>query len=342
MALHRFTSSFFAMNSFVLLCKVLLALLVFCFVSKSIPDARRIAGDFYQGCFLVFESPLYSFILINILTIVIFVLPLRTTTAPDTHDEYVRSYWSTSENLAEEKERQIIPADNAVFSAEKTSRESERWWVPPVTQDALALSTVAETKPTVQEQVQVITHSRPPQSCEENSREITSLRPPQSSEGNSQEIVYSCPSRVSNLEENSQALVSSSWPSQRPDRGENSQVWNPQRSDHGQNSQVWYPQTSNHRRNSQEVAFPRPPQVWNLEGNSQQSTYRSPRQGSNYCQDCQKHQTYLQTKIKAIGSISTKHVVNTVGVSKEGYWRTQSVTSKEIKFWLSEKIGYSK
>ncbi|GLT92090.1 hypothetical protein SLE2022_099470 [Rubroshorea leprosula] len=138
------------------LCKLLLAFYSLSWLSKRVPYALQISRDFVRGFVPVLDRPLFWFMLVNLLILVIFVLSFRKTSSPDIYDEYTGSCWNATGNTAEKPvedtvvDKQVILEDNAVLEKravlETVTEDSERV-VSPVKQDAL--STVTETEVTV-------------------------------------------------------------------------------------------------------------------------------------------------------------------------------------------------
>ncbi|GLT58001.1 hypothetical protein SLA2020_309290 [Shorea laevis] len=139
---------------------LLLAFFSLSWLSKRIPYALHISGDFVRGFVLVLERPLFRFMLVSLLILVIFVLSFRKTSSPDIYDEYTGSCWNATRNTAEEPvedtvvNKQVILEDNAVLEEravlETVTEESERA-VSPVKQDTLSTVTATEVYATVTE-----------------------------------------------------------------------------------------------------------------------------------------------------------------------------------------------
>ncbi|GLT58002.1 hypothetical protein SLA2020_309300 [Shorea laevis] len=155
-ALRRFSRRQTLTKLLLLLCELLLAFFLLSWLSKRIPYALQISRDFVRGSVPVLDRPLFWFMLVNLLILVIFVLSFRKTSSPDIYDEYTGSCWNATGNTAEEPvedavvDKQVILEDNAVLEKrdvlETVTEESERV-VSPVKEDTL--STVTETEVTV-------------------------------------------------------------------------------------------------------------------------------------------------------------------------------------------------
>ncbi|GKU85335.1 hypothetical protein SLEP1_g15 [Rubroshorea leprosula] len=139
-----------------LLCELLLAFYSLSWLSKRVPYALQISRGFVRGFVPVLDRPLFWFMLVNLLMLVIFVLSFRKTSSPDIYDKYTGSCWNATGNTAEKPvedtvvDKQVILEDNAVLEKrailETVMEDSERV-VSPVKQDTL--STVTKTEVTV-------------------------------------------------------------------------------------------------------------------------------------------------------------------------------------------------
>ncbi|GLT92089.1 hypothetical protein SLE2022_099460 [Rubroshorea leprosula] len=148
-ALRRFNQRQTLKKLLLLLCVLFLAFFVLSWLSKRIPYALQISGDYVRGFVLVLDRPLFRFMLVSLLIFVIFVLSFRKTSSPDIYDQYTGSCWKATGNTAEEPvvDKQVILEDIAVLEKravlETVTEESERA-VSPVKQDTLSTVTVTE------------------------------------------------------------------------------------------------------------------------------------------------------------------------------------------------------
>ncbi|GKV46931.1 hypothetical protein SLEP1_g53889 [Rubroshorea leprosula] len=152
-ALRRFNQRQTLKKLLLLLCELFLAFFLLSWLSKRIPYALQISGDFVRGFVLVLDRPLFRFMLVSLLILVIFVLSFRKTSSPDIYDQYTGSCWKATGNTAEEPvedtvvDKQVILEDIAVLEKravlETVTEESERA-VSPVKQDTLSTVTVTE------------------------------------------------------------------------------------------------------------------------------------------------------------------------------------------------------
>ncbi|XVE56084.1 hypothetical protein DITRI_Ditri03aG0208800 [Diplodiscus trichospermus] len=126
-----------------------------------IPDTIKVAGDFRRRFISTFNKPLFTFVLVNVIILVVYMLSSQkqtqnqTTSSPDIYDEYVSSRRSIPTSaidttaLATEEtivDKQIILMENAVaFSPVKQPQTT----VDTVTEKKISLSPQHTTTRTV-------------------------------------------------------------------------------------------------------------------------------------------------------------------------------------------------
>lgn len=160
---------------------LVLILLSWPFFPTLIPDTVEVAGDFLRYLVSTFNKPLFTFVLLNIIILAVFVLSTKNqtqklTTTPDVYDKYVSSRRcmqtsavSTSAPVTEETtvDKQIILVENAVAlnSPAKQRRTTTGTGRDTVTETKRSHSPVKEQhQPT---ENRTVTRTKPPSSSTE-------------------------------------------------------------------------------------------------------------------------------------------------------------------------------
>ncbi|XVE94667.1 hypothetical protein REPUB_Repub02eG0028500 [Reevesia pubescens] len=96
-----------------------------------IPDTVAVAGDFRRRFISTFNKPLFTFVVVNIIIVVVYVLSRekqtkKQTGSPDMYDEYVISRRSISTSVASAATEETI-VDKHIVLVENAVTVDNRW-----------------------------------------------------------------------------------------------------------------------------------------------------------------------------------------------------------------------